>query len=205
METIRVVLIIGDIYDNIPCLFQPISRAFSGDADILTSEEQISPEYSLTITAIPIKRYINQVKELQNHPRSGSKLNPEQRYSQAVRNVVHGINGPLSDLEEYSPQILVIGQTTFCESAVEEVNKTRKSIFDPLIVRFSLFYGKPKGYTEKTAAQAGYDIDLYKDLECLVAFISDPLFLESVLQENIYSLERAIQSLKFRGNPIFIL
>jgi hypothetical protein len=90
-----------------------------------------------------------------------------------------------------------MGQTVLFE-AIAQKFLAKRNCFEPLIIRFSGFYPEASMHTDITASQAGYDLDVPKDLVLLTDLLSYEPFLNSVLAKDKTSLKLALYELNLR-------
>ena len=86
-----------------------------------------------------------------------------------------------------------------------EQNVFRLKSSGALIARYSIFYGKPSGYTNIKPEDAGYSFDIPKDIDTVKAFLTNDQLLESILEREEQKIRNAVNSLnKNIAAPILI-
>ena len=86
--------------------------------------------------------------------------------------------------------LIIIGNTEKSEEAVSQC-MGRGVIF----CRYSIFYPGPSRYTGTTPGDAGYSIDLPKDVSTAKALLTNDLFLEAILARDEGMIQTALISL----------
>lgn len=206
---VNVVLCIGDIYDpkEIPELFSPMAKVFGYDAEANNTQVilDVSDDLQLVITAISLGPFSSTLRE-KTREYEDAFVSGENAHLKAVRYVVNNSqSSPLIQISQFNPNILVLGQTVLFE-AIAQKFFARRNCFEPLIIRFSSFYPEASIHTGRTAREAGYDLDMLKDLGLLNSLLSYKPFLNSVLAKEEDALMVALSGLNLRKefvpNPV---
>ena len=98
------------------------------------------------------------------------------------------------------PILGIIGNTESSEDHVKRISGSGL-----LFARYSIFYGKPSGYTENKPEDVGYSLDIPKDVSTVKALLEDDRTLEAFLLREEKGIRKAIKSLNNKLNhPILI-
>ena len=73
----------------------------------------------------------------------------------------------------------------------EDLIKSHKGT-GALVARYSLFYGKPSGYTGRSAEESGYSLDIPKNPEIVKAMLTNDDLLEAIRERKADSIQRAL-------------
>lgn len=210
-QTVKVALLIGDIYDRdeLPEPFNQLAEILRyDDADNVTVRMDPSNEMEVIVTGISTTSFDDQFRQLSRKLENEHRgRDPKTVYHQIVRIIVHErVDSPLTVLRHLAPHILVIGQTVLFEEIAHTVATSKSGLFSPLMLRFSSFYGKPSVHSGYSADEVGYDLDLPKNMGRLKQVLSFQPFLEAVLVKDENTLKAAIDSLnkadEFAQKPV---
>ncbi len=91
-----------------------------------------------------------------------------------------------------------------CTADVEQEIFRMKSS-GALVARYSIFYGKPSGYTNIKPENAGYAFDIPKDVDTIKAMLTNDQLLEAILEREENKIQQAISTLNQQiATPILI-
>lgn len=213
---VRVILSIGDIYSRkstIPPPFDRMKEAFEGEPDKDLIEIMTIGKYEVKIIAISHKKCLDLVNKLEDtrswRPFIGE---PRERHKAAIKEVISEREpSPVKHSQALKPHIVFIGQTPYFEAITDGLAEYRDKTlpFNPLIVRVSSFYSKISSYTNRSAKEVGYNLDMFKNLDDLISVLRNEPFLQAVIDQKEELLLSAIGSLNeqegLKEHPILIV
>lgn len=211
---INVALMVGDIYGKDTDLPEPFDKMaeifrYGKSADIKT-DISISDDIRVKITALSTSRYAEYIqKRIQESRSEGYRASESQIYKDAVRKLFNSHISPFYHFTQLKPRIVLIGQTILFEEIARKMCCVKRTIFDPLVIRFSSFYPGPSMHSGASAGTIGYDLDAPKDLVLLKKILTDEPFLQSVFLSQKDQLENALLALnqqeEFKNRSILIV
>ena len=200
MEQVKVALLIGDIYDQdeIPEPFKPMAKVISYDEDANNTRVtmNVSDETVVQMTAVSIAPFNQQISRLSQGADTGNAMAAHRRAIQIVVN--ERVDSPLNAIRKLEPDIFVIGQTVLFEEVARNIAWRKQGLWNPLMIRFSSFYGGSNAYTGISADEVGYDLDIPKKLIYLKGLLSFEPFLKAVLAKDESALREALSTLNLK-------
>lgn len=210
---VNVAILIGDIYETseIPEYLFPMARVFRYDKTTDISVCVPVGGLSVKMTALSISRYdeqmqaiIDRIKQIRPS-RSESKI-----YQDSIRTLVNqSPNSPVFSFNRLDAHIAVIGQTPLFEEVAIALARGKKSIFEPLMIRFSSFYSGASIHSGRSAKSVGFNLDLPKNLFLLFNLLTFEPFIRAVMRKNEGLMMNVLDVLNrkevFRGNPIIVV
>ena len=123
------------------------------------------------------------------------------KYNQNNLNGIKFIKTPkhivvLKAEDQYNPDVPKEADLIFAGS-VERMEKIVKNIkpFGAIIVRFSIFYGGPSGYTGNAPEETGYALDIPKDVPTTKLMLANDDFLNAILARDHQIIVEAVDKL----------
>ncbi len=104
----------------------------------------------------------------------------------------------IRDIENHD--LIITGSTEPCEDEVRAMKGTGL-----IVARFSIFYGKPSGYSGVKPEDGGYSLDLPKAVGCAVALLKSDDVLEALVLREESKIRTAIDELNKGREPVPIL
>ncbi len=224
----RVALLIGDISGKIsemPTPFDKMAESFRTHPNRALCETITVGDHRVEITAISISRCVDNIAKLEDNPYWKSYATDiSNRHRLAVAEAVYMPDSPFRQIEDLSPQVVIIGMTIlyeaiasrlatikqlFYESDAEVPDGEDTNFFNPLIIRFSTFYSGSSMHSGNNPESIGYNLDMFKSLKQLDMFLRDENCLKAINNQNkdelIAALEDLNQKPEFIYRPILIL
>ena len=100
----------------------------------------------------------------------------------------NGKGALISDAAEHD--LAIVGSVERVEERVQSLKGSGL-----IVARYSIFYGKPSGYTGRSPEEIGYSLDLPKVVGCAVALMTDDNFLEALVSREEARIKDAIAEL----------
>ena len=97
------------------------------------------------------------------------------------------------DFVSKGPQELAFSVHGSTEWAEDDVRGLRGSGL--IMARYSIFYGKPSGYTGNFPEESGYAIDLPKNMDTVKAFLTNDLMLDALVAREESKIKSAVETL----------
>ena len=210
MEQVKVALLIGDIYDlkEMPAPFDAMAKVFSYDdeAENIGVGMEVSDDISVVMTAVSVTPFSRQITKLSQ----GNSADFGAAHLRAVQIVVNErVDSPLNTVRLLSPDIFVAGQTILFEEVARNIAWRKKGLWNPLMIRFSSFYGGPSAHSGNSAKNVGYNLDLPKSLLAVKRLLTSEQFLKSVLTQNqdllISSVNEVNMLPEFENQPVLLV
>jgi len=91
---------------------------------------------------------------------------------------------------QYQPHLTIIGSTESIEGLVDLHKPT-----GILCARYSIFYGKPSGYTGRSTEQGGYSLDIPKNVGSVRALLTHEPSMRALASRNEQDIRAALDDL----------
>jgi len=89
-----------------------------------------------------------------------------------------------------SPDLVIAGSTEAAENEVESFKGSGL-----IVARYSIFYSEPSGYTGRHPHQAGYSLDIFKDVNIVKALLKSDEVLEAIASREEPAIRSALDNL----------
>lgn len=104
----------------------------------------------------------------------------------------------LFDIKTFN--LIIAGSTEDAETVVNGLKN-----FNLIVARYSIFYGKPNGYTGKLPEETGYSLDIPKQTSAVKALLHDDNALDALIAREEMKIKKALKNLnKTLSPPILI-